>query len=280
MTYELRLPAPAKLNLFLLVTGRRPDGYHNLQTLFQLLDYGDELHFRNRNDGAIHLRTDMEDLPVEHNLVFRAAQLLQTRTTPGQGADVLLIKRLPQGAGLGGGSSDAATTLLGLNRLWRLGLSLDELAAAGLTLGADVPVFVRGFSAWAEGVGEQLTAVDLAAAWYLVITPECPVSTADVFAHKQLTRNNHPITIRAFLEQGAANVCQPVVESLHPGVKKARKWLDKFASAQMTGTGASLFARFDTEQEARAVLCQKPATWQGFVARGINRSPVHDLLLS
>lgn len=274
----LDLPAPAKLNLFLRITGRRADGYHNLQTLFQMLDYGDRLDFRLRRDGAVNLQPELTAIPEKDNLVNRAARSLQTATGCLLGADIRLDKRLPRGGGVGGGSSDAATTLLALNRLWQLNLSLAELAAIGLELGADIPVFVHGHSAWAEGVGEQLSPIDLEPNWFLVVAPNCQVSTAQVFAHEQLTRHSVPITIRAFREQGSGNDCQPVVEDLYPGVKKARMWLDKYAPAQMTGTGACLFARFETELAARAVLRQIPAAWQGFVARGVNRSPVHELL--
>lgn len=274
----LALPAPAKLNLFLHVTGRRPDGYHELQTLFQLLDYGDELCFSARDDGEIRFDSDLDGVPAEDNLVMRAARQLAPLRRDGQGASILLRKRLPTGGGLGGGSSDAATTLLGLNHLWGLGLDIHRLAAIGLTLGADVPVFVRGRTAWAEGVGERLQPVDLPENWYLVLRPDCHVATAEVFAHRELTRDSGAITIRAFLERGGRNDCQSVVEKLYPAVKNARLWLERFAPAQMTGTGACLFARFDSRHAAQAVLDEKPAQWQGFVARGVNRSPLHTVL--
>lgn len=274
----LTLPAPAKLNLFLHVTGRRDDGYHNLQTLFQLLDYGDELHFKLRQDGKIHLTSNFPDVPEQDNLVYKAAKALAAQQTDIPGVDIHLHKRLPAGGGLGGGSSDAATTLLGLNRLWKLGYSLDSLANLGLTLGADVPVFIQGKTAWAEGVGEQLESVEIPPCWYLVLCPDCQVSTVKVFSQRELTRNAHPITIRAFLEQGGQNHCLPVVEKLYPEVAKARKWLDSFAPAQLTGTGACLFARFDNECSAQAVLQEKPGAWSGFVARGVNTSPLHKTL--
>lgn len=274
----LRLPAPAKLNLFLHITGRRADGYHTLQTLFQLLDYGDELGFAARADGELRLLDPLPGVPDDDNLVLRAAHALRRATGCALGADIALLKRLPAGGGLGGGSSDAATALLGLNQVWGLGLDLDTLAAIGLQLGADVPVFVRGRSAWAEGIGEQLTPVDLDFAWYLVLCPDCQVATAKIFAHRELTRGALPITIRAFLGQGGENHCQPVVEKLYPGVKRARLWLDNFSPARMTGTGACVFARFDSEARARAVLVKKPEMWQGFVARGVNQSPAHTAL--
>ncbi|MAT52686.1 MAG: 4-(cytidine 5'-diphospho)-2-C-methyl-D-erythritol kinase [Porticoccaceae bacterium] len=274
----LTLPAPAKLNLFLHIIGRRADGYHNLQTLFQLLDYGDDLTFAGRNDSAINLQDSLPGVADEDNLVVRAAKALQRFTATPKGADIGIVKRIPSGGGLGGGSSDAATTLLGLNKLWGLALTVDELTAIGAPLGADIPIFVRGHSAWAEGVGDRLTDVELPDAWYLVICPECAVSTGKIFAHGELTRDSRAITIRAFLEQGGRNDCQPVVEKLYPEVKKARLWLDQFASASMTGTGACLFARFDSKADALEVLAQKPGQWQGFVARGVNRSPCHLLL--
>ena len=274
----LRLPAPAKLNLFLHITGRRADGYHTLQTLFQLLDYGDELGFAARADGELRLLDPLPGVPDDDNLVLQAAHALRRATGCALGADIALLKRLPAGGGLGGGSSDAATALLGLNQVWGLGLDLDTLAAIGLQLGADVPVFVRGRSAWAEGIGEQLTPVDLDFAWYLVLCPDCQVATAKIFAHRELTRGALPITIRAFLGQGGENHCQPVAEKLYPDVKKARQWLEQFASARMTGTGACVFSRFDSEARARAVLAEKPGEWRGFVARGVNRSPTHTAL--
>ena len=274
----IHLPAPAKLNLFLHITGRRPDGYHSLPTLFQLLDYGDELSFAPRRDGAIRLLDPLPGVADRDNLIVRAALALKKAAGCDLGADIGLIKRLPSGGGLGGGSSDAATTLLGLNHLWGLGLDRATLAAIGLSLGADVPVFIHGYSAWGEGVGEALTPVALAPAWYAVVCPNCAISTAKIFAHQELTRDALPITIRAFLGQGGENHCQPVAEKLYPDVKKARQWLEQFASARMTGTGACVFARFDSEARARAVLAEKPGEWKGFVARGVNRSPTHTAL--
>ncbi len=275
----LVLSAPAKLNLFLHITGRRPDGYHELQTLFQLLDHGDELSFSARDDGAIHLAPDLPGIPARDNLVQRAAVALRSAAgNPGLGADIHLHKRLPAGGGLGGGSSDAATTLLALNKLWGLGLSIGELAGLGLTLGADVPVFVHGRTAWGEGIGERLTPVAMPPAWYLVLDPGCAVATGAIFGHRELTRNARPITIRAFLGEGAENHCQPVAEKLHPEVKQLRQWLEQYAPAQMTGTGACVFARFESEAEARRVFAARPVEWNGFVARGVDKSPVHSLL--
>ncbi len=274
----LTLPAPAKLNLFLHVTGRRADGYHTLQTLFQLLDHGDTLHFTARDDGVIALTPELPDVPAEQNLIVRAAKLLQRFSGCRLGADLHLQKRLPMGGGIGGGSSDAATTLLGLNALWQLALSIDTLAELGLQLGADVPVFVRGRSAWAEGVGEALTPVDLPARNYLILVPPCSVSTAAIFSSEALTRHTSAITIAAFREQGGRNDCEPVVRSLHPEVAFALDWLSRFAPSRMTGTGACVFAAFDDRATAESVLAQKPAGYDGFVATGVNHSPLHRAL--
>ncbi|NIB40142.1 4-(cytidine 5'-diphospho)-2-C-methyl-D-erythritol kinase [Pseudomaricurvus alkylphenolicus] len=275
---RITLPAPAKLNLFLHITGRRTDGYHNLQTLFQLLDRGDQLSFELRDDNRLTLAPEMDTVPFEDNLIIRAARLLQQRSNIACGADIQLQKKLPMGGGIGGGSSNAATTLLALNRLWQLDLSLDQLAELGRQLGADVPVFVRGQTAWAEGVGEKLQPIDMPEKWYLVVTPDCHVSTAEIFSHKDLTRDSSNITVAAFLEQGATNDCQELVQTLYPPVDKALQWLGQHASAKMTGTGASVFAPFDSEAAASAVLEQAPAEFSGFVAKGVNQSPAHKLL--
>lgn len=270
----LSLPAPAKINLFLHITGRRADGYHNLQTLFQLLDHGDQLDFAINPDGNIHLSPSIPGVPQENNLIYRAARALQQYSGCTLGADIHLHKRLPMGGGLGGGSSDAATTLLGLNALWSLGLPTKALQEIGAQIGADVPVFVLGHTAWAEGIGDQLTPVEMPDDWYLILTPDIQVSTAEVFTHQSLTRNTHPIKIRAFLEQGGQNDCQTVVETLYPEVKRARQWLAQFTETRLTGTGASLFARFASEADAELVLKRIPAPWKGFVAKGVNQSPL------
>lgn len=277
----LSLPAPAKLNLFLHIVGRRPDGYHELQTLFQLLDYGDELHFSPAPDGSLSLEPELPGVPVENNLVLRAARLLQEETGCRQGVHIRLDKRLPMGGGIGGGSSDAATTLLALNHLWQLGLSLDRLAELGLRLGADVPVFVRGRTAWAEGIGERLIPVDLTPYWYLVVIPNCQISTQKIFSHKLLTRNTPKMTIAPALEgelKNFRNDCQPIVSKLYPEVEQSLGWLGQHGHARLTGTGACVFASFDTEEECRYAFSLLPATFNGFVARGINRSPVHEIL--
>jgi 4-diphosphocytidyl-2-C-methyl-D-erythritol kinase len=275
----LSLPCPAKLNLFLYITGRRPDGYHNLQTLFQLLDYGDELGISVNDSGRIRLTPEFPTIPVEQNLVYRAAALLQRTTGCPQGADLHLTKRLPMGGGIGGGSSDAATALVGLNHLWRTGLDENQLAELGRQLGADVPVFVRGKTAWAEGVGEQLTPMELPSRWFVVLAPDCSISTREIFASEGLTRDSIGITVRAFLEEGGKNDCQKLVEKRFPQVKDAVDWLGRFGPAQMTGTGACVFAPFATETEARGVFAKRPAQLNGFVARGVNESPLHQRLL-
>lgn len=274
----LKLISPAKLNLFLHIIGRRDDGYHLLQTVFQLLDYGDELQFDVTGDGDISLTPELAGVKNDDNLVVRAARLLQTKTACPLGARIHIDKQLPIGGGIGGGSSNAATTLLALNTLWGKGLTLRELGELGLQLGADVPVFVAGRTAWAEGIGENLQALDLEPVWYVVIHPGCSVSTREIFSHEQLTRNTSPIKIAAFLGQGAGNDCENVVKSLYPEVKNALDWLNQFAPAQLTGTGSCLFARFTDEASAQDVFSKRPATYSGFVARGVNHSPSHTAL--
>ncbi len=275
----LTLPAPAKLNLFLHITGRRADGYHNLQTLFQFVDYGDELAFRIRTDNELSLTPEIEGVAAEDNLIIRAARLLQKTSDSPLGADIRLTKILPMGGGLGGGSSDAATTLLALNHLWKLGLSLDELAELGLSLGADVPVFVRGQAAFAEGVGEQLTPVpELDEPWYLIVCPQVHVNTGKIFQHEGLTRDTDPINIRTALRQGGRNDCQQVVTMLYPEVGNALNLLNKFSFAKMTGTGACIFSSFGSEKEALRVSDQLPAEYVAFVAKGSNLSMTHKVL--
>lgn len=271
----LTLPAPAKLNLMLHITGRRADGYHELQTLFQFLDYGDELVLRPREDGQIRLFTELPGVDHDSNLIVRAARLLQRESGCALGADIQLTKRLPMGGGIGGGSSDAATTLVGLDHLWNTRLGEDRLAELGLNLGADVPVFVRGRAAFAEGVGERLQPVDLPEPWFLVIAPQVSVSTAEIFADPELTRNTPAITVRSLLAGGGHNDCQPVVEKRYPEVRNALSLLNKFVQARMTGTGACVFGSFPNEGEADKVRRQLPATLPSFVARGRNVSMLH-----
>jgi 4-diphosphocytidyl-2-C-methyl-D-erythritol kinase len=275
----LSVPAPAKLNLFLHVLGRRADGYHELQTVFQLLDHGDTLHFEASEDNAITLAPPLPGVAAGDNLILRAADALQTHSGCRHGAHIRLQKQLPLGGGIGGGSSDAATTLLALNQLWNLGLPLAELAQLGLALGADVPVFVNGRSAWAEGVGERLQPLSLPARNYLILVPPCRVSTAEIFSHEALTRHTSAITIAAFLGQGGRNDCEPVVRMLHPEVAFALDWLKQFGPARMTGTGACVFASFDdrhsAEQALQRLLQERPAGCTGFVASGVDHSPAH-----
>ena len=271
----LTLPAPAKLNLMLHILGRRAEGYHELQTLFQFLDHGDELTFTARTDGQIRLHTDLPGVDHDSNLIVRAARLLQTHSACTLGADIELIKRLPMGGGIGGGSSDAATTLLGLDYLWQTRLGVDRLAAIGLTLGADVPVFVRGHAAFAEGVGERLQPVELSEPWYLVVAPQVSVSTAEIFSDPELTRNTPAITVRSLLAGGGHNDCQPVVERRYPEVRNALSLLNKLVPARMTGTGACVFGSFPNKGEADKVCRQLPADLPAFIAQGRNISMLH-----
>ncbi len=267
-------PAPAKLNLMLRVVGRRPDGYHELQTVFQFVDRADLLQFKTRDDGVIRRLNEVPGLPQEQDLVVRAARMLRERGGCRAGADIRVDKRLPMGGGLGGGSSDAATTLVALNRLWGLELSGDELAALGLELGADVPVFVRGAAAWGEGVGERLQPVELPRPWYLVLVPDCHVRTADVFAAPELTRDAPHITISDFLAGAQGNACVPVVRRRYAQVARALDWLDGVAQGRLTGTGSCVFAQFDDEKRARDLARLASAEYNAFVARGMNRSPL------
>lgn len=275
-------PAPAKINLFLHITGRRADGYHLLQTVFQFLDFGDELTFTLRDDGEVRRAAEIPGVPAESDLTVRAARALQAVTGAKLGAEIGIDKRLPMGGGLGGGSSDAATTLVALNHLWQLGLSEDELAVIGLKLGADVPVFVRGRAAWAEGVGEELTPIALPEPWFLVVVPPCHVPTAALFAAPELTRNVQKRTIPAFLSGATPeewfNVFEAVVRQRYPEVDEALKWLAQFAPARMSGSGACIFAPFASEALAQQALQQLPVQWRGFVARGLNRSPLLERL--
>ncbi|MCY1301524.1 4-diphosphocytidyl-2-C-methyl-D-erythritol kinase [compost metagenome] len=257
------------------ILGRRADGYHELQTLFQFLDHGDELGFARRADGEIRLHSDIAGVPHDSNLIVRAARQLQQQSGCRLGADIWLDKRLPMGGGIGGGSSDAATTLLGLDRLWQLGWDEERLAALGLGLGADVPVFVRGRAAFAEGVGERLQAVELAEPWFLVAVPQVLVSTAEVFNDPELTRDTPASTVRSLLEGGGRNDCQPVVEKRYPEVRNALILLNKFVSARLTGTGACVFGSFPTRGDADKVARQLPATLPSFVAQGRNISMLH-----
>jgi 4-diphosphocytidyl-2-C-methyl-D-erythritol kinase len=274
----LTILSPAKLNLFLHITGRQEDGYHELQTVFQLLDYGDTLTFETSSSehtpGNIELISDYEDIKDEDNLILKTAKILREHAAKPQNTVITLKKVIPLGGGLGGGSSNAASTLLALNKLWKCGLSLSQLAAIGLTLGADVPVFVHGESAWAEGRGEILTPMPIPKAWYVVLTPPCHASTREIFCHEQLTRNTSPLKIAAFKISDCRNDCEQVAISLYPEIETTLKWLSQFAPARMTGTGASAFASFNSKNEAMQVLERLPDNVNGFAAEGVDISPV------
>jgi len=274
-------PAPAKLNLFLHVTGRRADGYHELQTAFRFIDLADTLRFTARADGNVTLRQPLPGVALEQHLCLRAAMLLKRATGHRGGVELGLDKRIPVGGGLGGGSSDAATTLLVLNHLWQLGLKREQLQKLALKLGADVPVFVFGGNAFAEGVGERLTPLVLPAAWYLVLVPQVEVPTADAFAAPELTRETKPIKITAFfdgLEQRALrNDLEPVVSKRYPEVARHLAWLKRHGEARMSGSGACVYAEFSTQSEACAAHAGLPPTMRGFVARGLERHPLHGL---
>jgi 4-diphosphocytidyl-2-C-methyl-D-erythritol kinase len=272
---RLTLPAPAKLNLMLHIIGRRPDGYHELQTIFQFLDYGDELEFALREDGEIRLHTEIADVPHESNLIVKAARKLKNLSGTALGADIWLKKILPMGGGIGGGSSDAATTLLGLDHLWQTKIDIDRLAELGLSLGADVPVFVRGHAAFAEGVGEKLTPVEPEEPWYLVLVPQVSVSTAEIFSDPLLTRDSVPIKVRPVPKGNSRNDCEAVVTRRYPAVHNALNSLKKFSDARLTGTGSCVFGAFPSKAEADRVSHLLAETLTGFVAKGSNISMLH-----
>ena len=279
-------PAPAKLNLFLHVTGQRADGYHNLQTMFQIIDLRDELAFEIDRSGVIARVDDaasapgpLAAIPSAEDLCVRAATLLRAKAgDPALGVRIRLRKRIPLGGGLGGGSSDAATTLLVLNRLWGCNLPVLQLAELGLTLGADVPVFVQGESGLGEGVGERLTALPLPERWFLVLHPGVSVPTRDIFQASELTRNSPILTIPALLASGGRNDCEPVVRKRYPQVAEALDWLGRFAPSRLTGTGSCLFASFDSAAAAERVAARVPDVWRVWVARGLSHSPLQALL--
>ncbi len=271
--------APAKINLFLHVTGRRPDGYHTLQTVYQFVDLCDILQFAVREDNEVHLISEFDEVPPEDNLVVRAARALQSHCGSRSGADITLIKHIPTGGGLGGGSSDAATALVALNEFWRLGLSIKELAEIGVTVSADVPVFVYGQAMWAEGIGEKLTPVAPPEPWYLIIHPDALVSTAELFNVPELTRNTHPITIRDFMDGRCTNVFEPIVAKRFPPVKDALEWLrnnHRSSRAKMSGTGSCVFTACDSQEQAQALCDKLPDSMKGFVVKGQNASPLYD----
>ncbi|PSV13998.1 4-(cytidine 5'-diphospho)-2-C-methyl-D-erythritol kinase [Photobacterium leiognathi] len=267
-------PAPAKLNLFLYITGQRPNGYHDLQTLFQFVDYGDTLTITPRRDNQILLTPAIEGVKTEDNLIYRAAEALRQAANCDLGADIHIDKILPMGGGLGGGSSNAATTLVALNHLWQTNRSVDELAEIGLKLGADVPVFVRGTSAFAEGVGEKLQPAEPEEKWFLVAKPDISIATVDIFTHPDLPRNTEKRSLEALLRGVYENDCEKIVRSLNPEVDQALSWLLEYAPSRLTGTGACVFSEFNTQEEANAILKILPDWLHGFVAKGVNTSPL------
>jgi len=267
--------SPAKINLFLHITGQREDGYHNLQTAFQFLDYSDTLQFEVTQNSDVQLLTPIKGVNNDDNLIIRAAKLLQQHAGIEQGVEIKLDKQLPMGGGLGGGSSNAATTLVALNQLWNCQLANEELAKLGLVLGADVPIFIHGYAAWAEGVGEELTAISPEEPWYIVIVPDCHISTAEIFSSSQLTRDCKSMTMAGFLSGEGRNVCEDVVIKHYPPVAEALDWLARYAKSRMTGTGACVFAGFDNQLKAQQVLDSLPSNWQGFIAKGCNKSPLY-----
>ncbi len=271
-------PAPAKLNLMLHITGRREDGYHLLQTVFQLVDYSDALSFEVTRSGEIHHQTPIAGVAVEDDLIIRAARLLQQHSGCSQGAAISIQKRLPMGGGLGGGSSDAATTLVALNHLWGVGLSVDGLAALGRQLGADVPVFVHGNTAWAEGVGDILQPVELPKPWFVVVKPPLEIATAKLFSDQELKRDCSAITIADFIVGDRLNVFTAVVKKRYPAVAEMMTLLGEFGEVSLTGTGACLFLSFDTQRQATDVAQQIPQQLDCFVAQGVNRSPLYQRL--
>lgn len=285
-------PAPAKLNLMLHITGQRDDGYHELQTVFQFIDFSDEMTFKLRNDNQVNRHCDNFDVPEDEDIIIRAANALKKQFLQKQplentkfGVDISLKKNIPMGAGLGGGSSDAATTLVALNRIWNTSFSVDELAEIGLELGADIPVFVHGYAAFAEGVGERLSPITPAECWYLVLIPPVHVSTKEVFCNPQLTRDCSTIKLCDLSRYEWRNVCTPVVVDNYPEVSQAIEIISNYSKACMSGTGASVFASFDTKAQADEIL-QKirenpiSGSWFSFVAKGLNRSPLYHFLES
>ncbi len=271
-------PSPAKLNLFLHINGQRSDGYHELQTLFQFLDYGDTIEISLNDSGNINLLTPISGVNNDDNLIVKAARIIQQQANKNFGADIKINKILPMGGGLGGGSSNAATILLALNTLFEVNMEIDELATLGLSLGADVPVFVRGYAAFAEGVGEKLSRAAPKEYWYLVSKPNCSISTAAVFTSPDLPRATAKLALKdidlSHVMENCHNDCQTMVIKRYPEVAKLLAWLIEYAPSQMTGTGACIFSRFNSEDEARQLQKQLPKEIFSFVAKGLNESPV------
>ncbi len=273
-----RLPSPAKLNLFLYINGRTENGYHELQTLFQFVDHGDELTIQANDSGEITISPEIEGVPLQDNLIWKAATALQRYAKCSYGAHIDLHKILPMGGGIGGGSSNAATTLVALNYLWQTHLSDDELAEIGLALGADVPVFVRGFAAFAEGVGEKLSPAHPDEKWYLVVRPNVSIATADIFGHPDLTRNTPKRDLETLLNTPSVNDCEKIVRMLYPEVDKQLSWLLQYAPSRLTGTGSCVFAEFSSKSEAETILAQLSDKVSAFVAQGRNISPLKETL--
>ena len=271
---HLSLQSPAKLNLMLHIIGRRDDGHHLLQTVFQFIDLNDQIEFDLTPDGSIQRYDSNTPVSEAEDIVIQAAELLQERFRVDRGVRISIDKRIPIGGGLGGGSSNAATTLRALNQMWSLNLGLSELAEIGLDLGADVPVFVMGRAAWASGIGEQLSPIELSEPWYLVIHPGVQVSTAKIFAAEELTRDCDAITIRAFLSGSGINVCEKIACNLYPEIQLAIDWLNQYGNARMTGTGACVFAAFDSLDQAEGVVSRAPSKWDSFVVKAMNKNPV------
>ena len=272
-------PSPAKLNLFLYITGRRDNGYHELQTLFQFIDFGDELSITaHQRSNQITISPQIPGVATEDNLIWKAATALQQYSNTAFGADIELKKVLPMGGGIGGGSSNAATVLVALNYLWQLNLSDDQLAEIGLKLGADVPVFVRGFSAFAEGVGEQLHPANPEERWYLVVKPQVSIATVDIFTHPNLTRNTPKRELATLLEQEYVNDCEKIVRMLYPEVDKQLSWLLQYAPSRLTGTGSCVFSEFSSKNEAESVMAKLPDNVSAFIAKGRNLSPLKETL--
>ncbi len=271
-------PSPAKLNLFLYITGQRANGYHDLQTLFQFVDYGDELTIQANTSGEIELAPALPGVALQDNLIWKAANALKAHSGCPLGASIEVNKVLPMGGGIGGGSSNAATVLVALNYLWQLNLPFEQLAEIGLQLGADVPVFVHGHAAFAEGVGEKLQPVEVEEKWYLVVRPNVSISTADIFTHPNLTRNSPKRALATLLDDPYENDCEKIVRMLYPEVDKQLSWLLQYAPSRLTGTGSCVFAEFSSKNDALSVLKKLPDTASAFVAKGKNASPLHETL--
>jgi 4-diphosphocytidyl-2-C-methyl-D-erythritol kinase len=279
MEWGKKWPAPAKLNLMLRITGQRDDGYHLLQTVFQFIELCDWITYRPVKDGKITLLSPISGVPEEDDLTIRAANILRRETGCQEGVSIEVEKNLPMGGGLGGGSSDAATTLVVLNKLWKLNISKKRLMQLGLELGADVPIFVYGKASWAEGVGEKIEEIDLPEKWIVVIKPECHVDTKEIFSTRDLTRNSKSIRMADFLAGQHQNDCLDVVSKLYQPVENALEDLARFSNARLTGTGACVFAEFDSEELAREAWSALNTKWQIYLTRGLNKSPLFDVLL-